>query len=93
MMILLGIGLADLCSTAWLNHQHLIFEMNPLMRILLNQGEWLFVIVKGATLLVTWIALARYAKENLPFVRKVCLAGSALYVGLWCAIVAFGNLS
>jgi len=90
-VLLMSIGFLDLFSTAWLNHQHMIEEMNPLMRILLNNGEWPFVVVKGLTLLVTWIALVHYAKENLPFVRKVCLAGSALYLALWFILVAIGN--
>jgi hypothetical protein len=90
-MMLLGIGLLDLISTAWLYHQGMIVEMNPLMRFLLEHGEWSFILVKGLTLAISWIALASYAKQNPAFVRKVCVCGSIAYVGLWVMWVAVGN--
>lgn len=90
-MVLLGIGLADLVSTAWLYHQGMIVEMNPLMRFLLERGEWSFVAVKGMTLLITWAALARYAKQNPTFVRTTCICGSLAYAGLWVMWVLVGN--
>jgi hypothetical protein len=83
MMLLIGIGLVDLISTAWMYHAGLIYERNPLMRVLLNQGEWLFILVKGATLVLAWIALSKYAKQNLKFVNQSCVMGSAAYAILW----------
>jgi len=82
-ILLIGIGFIDLVSTAWLYHQGLITEKNPLMRPLLEHGEWLFVFVKGATLVLAWLMLARYTKVNPRFVRNSCLAGSAAYLGIW----------
>jgi hypothetical protein len=81
--VLVLIGFFDLISTAVLHQRGLIQEMNPVMRIFIDRSEWLFVAVKGATLLVSWYVLARYARTNLQFVRKACLAGSCCYVGLW----------
>jgi hypothetical protein len=83
MMLLIGIGLIDLISTAWMYHAGLIYERNPLMRVLLVHGEWLFVVVKGATLFGAWIVMAKYAKQNLRFVQQSCLVGSAAYMLLW----------
>ena len=57
--------------------------MNPIMRIFIDRSEWLFAAVKGATLLLSWYILSRYAKTNLPFVRRACLVGSGCYVFLW----------
>ena len=81
--LLLMIGFIDLLSTAVLHRQGLIQEMNPIMRIFIERSEWLFVCVKGATLIVSWWVMARYAKVNLKFVRTACLAGSGFYVCLW----------
>jgi hypothetical protein len=82
-MLLIGIGLIDLISTAWLYRAGLITERNPLMKTLLDHGEWLFIVVKGATLLVAWAVLAAYAKHNLRFVKQSCYLGSAAYALLW----------
>lgn len=84
LVLLLAIGFFDLIVTAVLHANGMITELNPLMKPLLEQGEWLFAIVKSFTLILAWIAMASYAKQNLEFVRKVCLAGSGVYVLLWC---------
>jgi len=81
--VLLIIGFADLISTAVLHQMGLIQEMNPVMRIFIERSEWLFVLVKGATLVGSWYVLARYAKTNLDFVRKACWIGSGVYVWVW----------
>ena len=81
--VLLIIGFLDLISTAVLHQRGLIQEMNPVMRVFIERSEWLFVLVKGATLIASWYVLAKYAKTNLRFVRTACLAGSCAYVGLW----------
>ena len=81
--VLLFIGFADLISTAVLHQRGLIQEMNPVMRIVIDQSEWLFVLVKGLTLVASWFVLAKYAKTNLSFVRNACWMGSGVYVMLW----------
>lgn len=83
--LLLGIGFVDLMVTALLHANGLIVELNPLMRPLLEQSEWLFVFVKSFTLVAAWCALAWYARQNLRFVRQVCLLSSALYLVIWSA--------
>jgi hypothetical protein len=50
------------------------------MKPLIETSEWLFIAVKGFTLVAAWIGLCWYAKENKEFVRKACLAGSAAYL-------------
>ncbi len=81
--LLMGIGFIDLFMTAILHSQGRIVELNPVMRPLIEQGEWLFALVKGATLVAAWIVMARYAKHNMDFVRKACIAGSAVYLVVW----------
>jgi len=86
--LFLLIGFTDLIVTAVLHSKGLITEVNPIMRYFIDRGEWLFAVVKGATLIAGWVALAWYAKTNLAFVRKVAYAGSAAYVGLWLGLFA-----
>jgi uncharacterized membrane protein len=86
--LFLLIGFTDLVATAVLHSKGLITEVNPLMAYFIDKGEWLFAIVKGATLVGGWIALASYAKTNLAFVRNVSYAGSAAYLGLWLGLFA-----
>lgn len=81
--LILVIGLIDLVTTALLHANGLIVEMNPLMRGFINRSEWLFVAVKGATLLVGWLALAYYSRTNVNFVRRACILGSVAYVLVW----------
>lgn len=83
LLLLLTIGFVDLVATAVLHQRGMIQEMNPIMRVFIDRSEWLFAIVKGGTLLISWYILARYARTNLDFVRKACLAGSGVYVFLW----------
>lgn len=82
-LLLVGIGVLDLVSTAWLYSKGMITERNPLMRMLLDHGEWLFILVKGATLVAAWGVLAAYSKYNIAFVKRSCLMGSAAYLFLW----------
>ena len=82
--LLLLIGFVDLVATALLHAQGKIIELNPVMRPLIERSEWLFVAVKGLTLLGAWLMLAWYAKENLNFVRKACLFGCTAYLTIWC---------
>ena len=81
--LLLMIGLLDLVVTAVLHSQGRIVELNPLMRSFIERGEWLFVLVKGSTLLLAWYCLSSYARSHKIFVRKACLLGSAAYVLIW----------
>ena len=78
--LLVGIGLIDLISTAVLHAQGRIQELNPLMKPFIENSEWLFILVKGLTLVAAWFGLCWYAKENKDFVRKACLVGSAAYL-------------
>lgn len=81
--VLLLIGMVDLISTAVLYHYGKIVEMNPVMRVFLERGEWAFVVAKGATLAISWYVLASYARQNRLFVRNACLFGSAAYLAVW----------
>lgn len=81
--LLLGIGLLDLITTAVLHAQGRIQELNPLMKPIIEQSEWLFVLVKGATLVAAAVGLIWYGKQNREFVRKACIAGSFAYVGIF----------
>ena len=82
---LLSIGLVDLISTAVLHRQGLIVELNPLMRVFIEQSEWLFAFVKGLTLGAAWGALAWYARTDKNFVNKASTVGSLAYVLIWCS--------
>lgn len=79
----MAIGFLDLISTAALHHMGLIREMNPVMRMFLQNGELPFIIVKSATLGIAWYALATYAKRDLNFVRKAAFCGSFAYATIW----------
>lgn len=83
--LFLLLGFIDLISTAVLHAKGLIVELNPLMRIFIERSEWLFALVKGATLIAGWVVLAWYAKQNREFVRKLSLVASAAYVTIWVA--------
>lgn len=81
--LLIGIGLLDLVVTAVLHAQGLIVELNPLMRVFIERSEWLFALVKGATLLAAFVVMRKHAKKNPEFVRSACLWGSAAYISIW----------
>ena len=81
--LLLAIGFLDLVSTAMLHSRGLIIEANPLMRYFIEQSEWLFVIVKGSTLILGWLVLSWYAKIHAKFVEQCCIWGSVAYVAVW----------
>ncbi len=78
--LLIGIGLIDLIMTAVLHAQGRIVELNPLMKPFIEQSEWLFVLVKGLTLIAAFAGLVWYGKQNREFVRKACFVGSAAYL-------------
>ena len=81
LMLLLSIGFFDLFMTALLHSRGVVVELNPLMRPLIERSEWLFAIVKAVTLVGAWWVLAWYAKQNLTFVRKVCVLSAAVWNG------------
>lgn len=83
--LLMAVGFVDLFATVMLHANGSIVELNPLMKPLIEQSEWAFAIVKSLTLFAAWFALAWYAKQNLGFVRRASLIGSAVYVLVWCA--------
>lgn len=84
LVVLIGIGFLDLFVTAVLHANGAIVELNPLMRPLIEQSEWLFATVKATTLFAAWVVLAWYAKQNLSFVRKTCCISAAAYFAIWC---------
>lgn len=81
--LLMLVGFLDLVVTAVLHAQGRIVELNPLMRPLIEQSEWLFAFVKGSTLVGAWIVMAWYARHNLGFVRKACTLGAGVYLIVW----------
>src|SRR5690349_12595392 len=83
--LLVGIGLIDLIVTAVLHAQGRIVELNPVMRPLIEQSEWLFAFVKGLTLAIAWVGLVWYGKQNPRFVRFACIAGSFAYLMVFAA--------
>ena len=93
MILLLSIGLADLIVTAVLHANGLIVEMNPVMRPFIERSEWLFAFVKGATLVLAWIVMARHAPNNLAFVRGAALAGAGVYMFIWTSWFIVGSFA
>lgn len=83
LVLLLGIGFVDLVMTAILHAQGLIVELNPIMRPVIEQSEWLFAAVKGATLVAAWLVMLHYSKSHLVFIRHACVCGSLAYVLIW----------
>ncbi len=83
LVVLLAIGVIDLISTAVLHSKGMIVELNPLMRVFINQSEWLFAFVKGLTIGVAWGTMAWYAQQNREFVSKACILGSLAYATIW----------
>lgn len=91
-LLIMAIGFTDLISTAVLHQKGLIVELNPLMKPLIEQSEWLFAFVKGMTLVVAWLVMLRHAETHLPFIRKACIYGSAAYLAVFCVWFTIGSL-
>jgi len=83
--VLLLIGFVDLVSTAVLHHHGLIVELNPLMRPIIEASEWLFAAVKGMTLGLAWLLIAKHYPTNQRFATRACWFGCAAYLFIWCA--------
>jgi hypothetical protein len=81
--LLLLIGLVDLTATAVLHAQGKISELNPLMRGFIERSEWLFVAVKGLSLVFAYVMLVRCSRTHRDFVTRAGYVGAALYVGIW----------
>jgi hypothetical protein len=81
--LLMAIGFIDLVATAYLHSRGLIVELNPVMKPIIESSEFLFALVKGMTLVLAWVVMAKHAQKNLVFVRKVCLVGAIVYLGIW----------
>lgn len=90
--LLMAIGFIDLFATAILHSRGLIVELNPVMKPLIERSEWLFAAVKGMTLVLAWIVMAKHAHKNLVFVRQACLAGSLIYLFIWTTWFIAGSL-
>ena len=82
-VVLLAIVVVDLISTAVLHRYGLIVEMNPIMRPIIEESEWLFALVKGLTLVLGWHLFRTHFRQNPRFVEAACIAGSALYCTIW----------
>lgn len=89
--LLLAIGFLDLFTTLWLHVNGMMVELNPIMRYFLLKDEWVFVLVKSATLFGAWGVLVWYAKQNREFVRRSCLWASGAYVALWVVWFSVGH--
>ncbi len=83
LFVLMAIGVIDLISTAALHAGGHIQEMNPLMKPIIEQSEWLFVLVKGMTLVLGYLVIMRHAKTHRRFVADVCRYGSIAYLLVW----------
>jgi hypothetical protein len=83
--LLMAIGFIDLVVTAWLYVHGLIQELNPIMRAALEHSPILFILLKGGSLVLAWVVLARYCKTDKAFVKRACLSGSLIYVTLWAS--------
>lgn len=92
LILLLAIGTVDLIVTAVLHQRGLIVELNPIMRPFIERSEWLFVLVKGATLVLAWTVIARHAQKNLQFVRTACAAGCIAYSAVWTIWFTIGSM-
>ncbi len=83
LVVLIVIGLIDLIATAMLHARGLIVELNPIMRPVIEHSEWLFALIKGSTLLVAYLTMMQYARQNIDFVTKASRMGIILYTGIW----------
>lgn len=91
--LLMAIGFLDLILTAILHANGLITEMNPFMRVFIEYSEFAFALVKSATLIAAWVALAKYAKVNLEFVNKATVVASGVYGFVWVTWFLIGSVS
>jgi hypothetical protein len=89
----MSIGFIDLVVTAVLHQKGLIVELNPVMKPIIEQSEWLFVAVKGMTLLLAWAVMVRFFETHRDFVRKASMAGALAYSGIWLVWFIAGSLT
>lgn len=92
-LVLMAIGFIDLFSTAMLHAQGKIVELNPLMRPIIDHGEWTFAAVKGSVLVMAWWMLAAYSKVDKNFVKMCCVVGSLAYLVIWTTWFTIGSFS
>ncbi|MBS1720103.1 MAG: hypothetical protein JST35_06635 [Armatimonadetes bacterium] len=92
LMVFLLIGVVDLIVTAVLHAKGLIVELNPLMRVFIERSEWLFCLVKGATLVGAWLAMRWYAKKDIRFVNRLSWVGAVAYLAIWTAWFIHGSM-
>lgn len=83
LLLLLVIGFVDLVTTAVLHRMGLIVELNPLMKPIIEESEWLFAFVKGATLALGWYVMWKRRDTHREFIRKACAVGCIAYVVVW----------
>ena len=70
-------------TTTMLHARGLIVELNPIMRPVIEHSEWAFALVKGVTLLIAFITMSQYARQNSVFVGKASKIGILMYTGIW----------
>lgn len=61
------------------------------MRPIIDESEWLFAIVKGATLVLTYWLLTKHSKTHLDFIKRACQTGCAAYLLLWITWFVSGS--
>ena len=83
LLVLLSIGLIDLILTSVLHAQGLIVELNPVMRPIIEQSEWLFAFVKGATLVAAYLVMMKYMDRHKNYIDKVATIGWIAYIATW----------
>lgn len=93
LLLLLAIGSVDLIVTAVLHRQGKIIELNPLMRPIIEESEWLFALVKGMTLGVAWLLMFRYTETHLSFIRRACAVGCGAYATIWTIWFVVGSFN
>lgn len=92
LILLMAIGFIDLIVTAVLHSKGLIVELNPVMKPIIEQSEWLFAAVKGLTLLLAWAIMVRYFETHRDFIRRAAITGSCAYLTIWTIWFIAGSI-
>lgn len=90
-IILAAICAADLLTTLWFVGKKGAVELNPLMRMCLEQGVWCFVAAKTLSCMGP-LALLEWARRHRPFfVRTMLRSAIVLYIGFYGVVVWKAN--
>ncbi|MGC8667990.1 MAG: DUF5658 family protein [Chthonomonadales bacterium] len=86
-----GICAADLVTTLWFVGKKGAMELNPIMRVCLEQGVWCFVAAKALSCMGP-LALLEWARRRRPyFVTAMLRSAIALYIGFYGVVVWKAN--